>query len=123
EDETWPGLLLVRTEGRMHFASAPRISETVWDLIRQSEPRILVLDCSAIPDVEYTALQMLTGFEEKLHEQGITLWLAALNPEPLRFVERAPLGDALGRDRLFLNLEQAVEAYQLDLPKEGNRNP
>jgi SulP family sulfate permease len=122
EDETWPGLLLVRTEGQMHFASAPRIRETIWDLIRQSEPRVLVLDCSAIPDIEYTALQMLTGFEEKLHEQGITLWLAALNPEPFRVVERTSLGDTLGHERLFFNLEQAVEAYQPKLPKENNEN-
>jgi len=118
EDETWSELLLVRTEGRMHFASAPRIRETIWELIRQREPRILVLECSAIPDFEYTALQMLIGFEEKLRERGITLWLAGLNPEPLRVIERAPLGDALGRERLFFNLEQAVEAYQPRLSKE-----
>jgi hypothetical protein len=37
-------------------------------------------------------------------------------------VERAPLGNPLGRKRLFFNLEQAVEAYQCSLPKEGNGN-
>jgi hypothetical protein len=55
---------------------------------------------------------MLAGFEEKLREQGITLWLAALNPEPLEVIERSPLGATLGHERTFFNLEQAVEAYQ-----------
>jgi SulP family sulfate permease len=111
-DETFPGLLIVRTEGRMTFASAPRIVGRLRELILQANPRILVIDFSAVPDIEYTALKMLTEFEVKLREGGITLWLAALNPEPLRVIQRSPLGRTLGRERLFFNLEQAVEAFQ-----------
>jgi len=112
DDETFPGLLMVRTEGRMHFASAPRTSDRLRALIHEAQPRVLVIECSAIPDFEYTALEMLAGFEERLREQDITLWLAALNPEPLDVVERSPLGATLGHERMFFNLEQAVEAYQ-----------
>ena len=83
-----------------------------WFTINQAQPRVLVLDCSAIPDIEYTALKQLTDFEEKLRDNGITLWLAALNPEPLRVIRRAELGEKLGRERMFYNLEQAFEAYQ-----------
>jgi MFS superfamily sulfate permease-like transporter len=103
---------MARTEGRMHFASAPRTGDKLLALINKAQPRVLVLDCSAIPDIEYTALEMLTGFEEKLREQGIALWLVALNPEPLKIVERSPLGTTLGHERMFFNLEQAVEAYE-----------
>ncbi len=103
---------MARTEGRMHFASAPRIGDKLWTLINEAQPQVFVLDCSAIPDVEYTALEMLNRFEEKLREQGITLWLAALNPEPLKIVERSPFGVTLGHERMFFNLVQAVEAYE-----------
>ncbi len=65
----------------------------------------------AIPDIEYTALMSLTDFEEQLSEAGVSLWLAALNDTPFHVVERAPLGAKLGHERMFLNLEQAVEAY------------
>ncbi len=112
EDETFPGLLIVRTEGRMTFASAPRIGGRLRELMLQVNPRILVFDFSAVPDIEYTALKMLTEFEEKLREGGITLWLAALNPEPFKVIQRSLLGKTLGRERLFFNLEQAVEAFQ-----------
>ena len=119
DDETFPGLLMVRTEGRMTFASAPNTSDEFWDLIREFNPQILALDCSAIPDWEYTALEMLTEAEENLSDQGITLWLAALNPEPLRVIWKTPLGETLGESRLFHNLEQAVEAYQAQYLKGG----
>jgi len=112
DDETFPGLLMLRTEGRIYFASAPRVREKMRALIQQDQPRVLALDCSAVPDIEYTALRLLTDFEEKLSEAGITLWLAALNPEPLRIIERSALGERLGHERMFFNLEQAVGAYQ-----------
>ncbi len=111
DDETFPGLLLVRTEGRMTFASAPRVGEKLLPLIYQDEPKVVALDCSAVPDFEYTALTLLTDFEEKLRGAGIELWLVALNPKPLGMIRHAPLGEVLGTERMFFNLEQAVERY------------
>jgi SulP family sulfate permease len=110
-DETFPGLLIVRTEGRMTFMSAPRLGERFWELIHEAQPRVLVLDCSAIPDIEYTALNLFIDAEEKLKENGINLWLAALNPAALEVVKRSPLFSTLGYERMFSNVEQAVEAY------------
>lgn len=111
EDETFPGLLIVRTEGRIHFANAQRIGDKVWPIVHEAKPEIVALDCSAVPDIEYTALRMLSDAEEKLSEAGITLWLIALNPEALRVVKQAPLGKRLGHERMFFNTEQAVEKY------------
>jgi SulP family sulfate permease len=112
DDETFPGLLLIRTEGRIYFANAPRAREKALALIKREQPRVVVLDCSAIPDIEYTALTHLTSLEEKLREAGVILWLAAMNPEPLRIVQQSPLGEALGHERMFATLEQAVEAFE-----------
>jgi SulP family sulfate permease len=111
EDETFPGLLIVRTEGMMTFASAPRIRETLWELIEEAKPRVLLLDLRAVPNIEYTALKLMSDFNEKVKERGITLWLAALNPKALEVVKRSPLFIALGHNRIFLNTELAVETY------------
>ena len=111
-DETILGLVIVRTEGRMTFASAPQVGERLWALIDEPNPRVVILECSAIPDFEYTALRALTAAEEKLRERGITLWLAALNPAALTVVERSPLGQALGRERMFFNLRETVKAFE-----------
>jgi high affinity sulfate transporter 1 len=112
DDETFPGLLIVRTEGRIHFANAQRVGDKMWPLIHRARPRVVLLDCSAIPDIEYTALRMLMDAEEKLRQSGITLWLAALNPEALDVIRRTPLEKVLGRSRMFFNVEQAVGAWR-----------
>ena len=114
EDETFPGLLLVRTEGRMNFASAPNTTDKLQDLVTETDPHIVVIDCSAVPDLEYTALKILEDVDQKLSEAGVTLWLAALNPIPLKIVQNSDLGKKLGRERMYFNVEQAVEAYQAD---------
>jgi sulfate permease, SulP family len=112
EDETVPGLLLVRPEGRLFFANAQRIGEQVWPLIDADEPRVLVMDFSAVIDIEYSALKMLVEGEERLRARGIELWLVALNPEVLGMVQRSSLGETLGRERLLFNLPLAVERFR-----------
>ncbi|MBI5632800.1 MAG: SulP family inorganic anion transporter [Nitrospirae bacterium] len=111
-DETFPGLLMLRTEGRLTFANAENARDKMKALVAQTEPRVMVLECSAIPDIEYTALLMLTEAEENLRSRGITLWLAAVNPDLLKIIERSPLGAALGHERMFFNLRKALEAWQ-----------
>jgi sulfate permease, SulP family len=111
-DETWPGLLILRTEGRVFFANAQRVGEQMWLLFEGAQrPKVVVLDGSAIIDIEYTALKMLAEGEEKLREGGAELWLVGLNPHVLDMVRRSRLGHALGPDRLFANVETALATY------------
>ena len=112
EDETFPGLLLLRPEGRIFFANAERIAHKIRPLIEEARPRVVVFDLSGVFDLEYTALKMLTEAEKRSRENGVLLWLAGLNPGVLDVVRRSPLGATLGRERMFFNLEQAVAAYQ-----------
>ena len=111
-DETWPGLLIVRPEGRLYFANAERAGDKMWELFEKAKPSVVVLDFSAVFDLEYTALGMLAAGEEKLAEKGATLWLAGLNPHVLDIVRETAFGKKLGRERMFFNVQTAVEAYE-----------
>ena len=96
----------------MNFASAPRVGVRMRPLISKSAAKVVILEMSAVPDLEYTALRALTFMEATLHSSGVTLWLAGLNPEVLTAVERSPLGKLLGPERIFPNLREAVRAYE-----------
>jgi high affinity sulfate transporter 1 len=112
DDETWPGLLILRTEGRLFFANAQRVADKMRPLVEAARPSVVVLDCSALIDIEYTAVKMLIEAEERLRQEGIAVWLAALNPEVLAVVQRSKLGETLGRERMFFNLETAVRRFE-----------
>jgi sulfate permease, SulP family len=112
EDETFPGLLLLRLEGRFFFANADRIRDKMIPLIEEANPKVVALDLSRVFDLEYTALTMLIEAEQRMGERGISLWLVGLNPGVLAVVQRSSLADTLGRQRMHFNLEMAVEAYR-----------
>ena len=111
DDESFPGLLILRTEGRVYFGNAQNIGDLMWPLVREAHPQVVLLDCGGIPGLEFTALKMLLEAEGNLREEGVSLWLAALSPEALRLVQGSPLGTLLGRERMFFTVPQAVDRY------------
>ena len=67
---------------------------------------------SRVPDIEYSALQMLMEGEQHVVEDGVTLWLVGLNPGVLEVVRRSGLAERLGRERMLFNARAAIERYQ-----------
>ena len=120
DDEEFPGLLLLRPEGRIFFVNASNIGHKIAPLVERARPQVVALDMRAVFDLEYTALTMLTEAEKKYREQGIAVWLVGLSPEVFAVVEKAPLSKALGRERMFLNLEQALAAWHGLQRKQGD---
>jgi high affinity sulfate transporter 1 len=112
EDEAIPGLAIVKTEGRLYFGNAGLVAERLRALVDEVHPKVLLLDCGAVPGFEFTALKMLVEGEARLRAQGVELWLAALNPEALELVKRTPLAERLGQARMFFTVEAAVAAFQ-----------
>jgi MFS superfamily sulfate permease-like transporter len=112
EDETFPGLLLLRVDGWIFFVNAELIAEKMKPLIVAANPKVVALDLSGVNDLEYTALKMLTEAEKRNRDHGMMFWLVGLEPGVLAMVQRSPLGKTLGRERMFFNLEQAVARYQ-----------
>jgi len=111
EDETFPGLLMLRFEGRIFFANAQRIAEKMRPIVNKAKPKIVALDLSGVFDLEYSALKMLIEGEKRLREDGVSVWLVGLNPGVLAVIQRSSLGKILGRERMYFTLELAVEAY------------
>jgi high affinity sulfate transporter 1 len=113
DDETFPGLLMVRPEGRVFFVNAERLGDQLRDLVDEAKPEVLAVDLSRVPDLEYTALKMLIDGEQRMRERGVEVWLVGLNPGVLEVVRRSPLSATLGRGRMHFNLTTAVEHYQI----------
>jgi high affinity sulfate transporter 1 len=111
DDETFPGLLMLRPVGRLFFVNGQRVAEKIRLLVEESPPRVVVLDLSAVFDVEYTVLKMLAEGEARAKERGVSVWLVGLTPEVLAAVRRSPFGQAVGQEHMFFNLEQAVARH------------
>jgi sulfate permease, SulP family len=117
-DESFPGVLLLRLEGRLFFLNADTVAQKIRPLAAESKPKIVVLDLSGVFDLEYSALRALIDAERRQREAGVLFALAGLSPAVLETVRRSPLGETLGRERLFFNLEMAVDTLVNREPAE-----
>jgi MFS superfamily sulfate permease-like transporter len=111
EDETFPGLLLLRLEGRLFFLNAEHIGQKIRLLIAEQKPRIVAIHLRGVFDLEYTALNMLIEGEKKQREHGVLLWLVGINPQVLTMIQRSSLGKTLGPERMHFTMEVAVAKY------------
>jgi len=111
EDESFPGLLLLRPEGPIFFANAAQIAHKIEPLVREAQPKVVAVDCSGVLDVEYTALKMFAQVAKRQSQHGVQLWLIGMTPRVLAIVQRSPLGQLLRREGMHFNLEIAVARY------------
>jgi SulP family sulfate permease len=112
DDETFDGLLILRPEGRLFFANAQQVGDQIWALVAEHRPTVVALDMSRVPDIEYSALKMLMEGERRMTEEGITVWLAALNPNVLECIRSSALADRLGQERLLFNARAVIRKYK-----------
>ena len=113
DDETIDGLLIIRPEGSIYFVNIQDVADKMNVLIAQYHAQIVVLDMSRVPNIEYSALQRLVEGEQVVASNGITLWLAGLNPDVLEVVRRSGLAERLGRERMLFNACIAIERYKI----------
>lgn len=111
DDETFDGLLIVRPEGRLFFVNAQEVAEEIGALVAEHRPRVVAVDMSRVPDIEYSALQVMIESARGAARRGTVVWLVGLNPEPLAVVRSSGFADELGPDRLLFNARAAIERY------------
>jgi high affinity sulfate transporter 1 len=111
DDERFPGLLLLRPEGPIFFANATQIAHKIEPLVREAQPKVVAVDASGVLDMEYTAVKMFAQLAKRQNQHGVQLWLIGMTPRVLAIVQRSPLGQLLGREGMYFNLEIAVARY------------
>jgi anti-anti-sigma regulatory factor len=111
DDESFPGLLLLRPEGPIFFANAAQIAHKIEPLVREAQPKVVAVEASGVLDMEYTAVKMFAQLAKRQSQHGVQLWLIGMTPRVLAIIQRSPLGPLLGREGMHFNLEIAVARY------------
>jgi sulfate permease, SulP family len=115
DDESIPGLLVVRIESPLYFGNAHRIVDRVAELADGSDPRprVLLLDLSAVPDADTTATAVLGERAERLASFGTEVWLAAMTDRVLAMARRGPRWAGLAEaGRVFPTVAAGVDAFR-----------
>jgi SulP family sulfate permease len=94
---TDPTLLVFRVDAPLSFVAARQVIDTLAGLVEQRpQVRHVVLDASAVTDVDFTGLELLGELGDQLHSAGVDLHIAEV---------RGPVHDVLVRAEWFRRLE------------------
>ncbi|MDP2008128.1 MAG: sulfate permease [Rubrivivax sp.] len=105
-----PKLVSLRVDESLYFANARALEDRVNDAVA-SQPQLqhLVLQCSAINDIDASALESLEAIEHRLHDAGVKLHLSEVKGPVMDRLQRTHfLRDLSGQ--VFLTHYQAVAA-------------
>lgn len=109
--QTWPHLLLVRVDRSLFFANINYVDELVAEQAAEKpDLNHLVLICSAVNAIDYSALEALEQLASSLRSAGIRLHLAEVKGPVMDRLKRHNLDAWLAPGQVFLSTEQAVEA-------------
>jgi SulP family sulfate permease len=121
EDEQFPGLVAVRLEGGLFFATADALGDRIRELTLAGEPQPtgVVLDCEDIPFVDSEGSAQLGEIARLARDNGIALRLARVKPAVVEVLVRDGTLDTIGADHIHDSLNQAVEAHLRTGPVPG----
>ena len=112
----WDNLLSVRIDQSLYFANARALEDFLTAHIAESKSvRHVVLQCSAINEIDASAIESLEAINEKLHSMNVSFHLSEV---------KGPVMDRLNRiaftthisGQVFLSHMDAVKALTADIP-------
>jgi MFS superfamily sulfate permease-like transporter len=114
--QSLPGLLVFRYDADLFYANANQFSADVQALMLAAPDPIrwLVLDCSVIPDVDYSAGVALDGLIAFVHGKGAVFALAGLDPDLNATLKQEGVLQLLNADHFYASVAEAVAAFSVD---------
>jgi SulP family sulfate permease len=121
-----PGLVVYRFDGPLFFANAELLADDILAAIADGaapQPvRWVVIDAEAIGDVDSTGAGMLADLADATRARGITLTVTRLKSSVAEYLTRAGVMDKVGAEHVFLEVDDAVAAYEashLEVARRG----
>ncbi len=111
---THPNIVSLRVDQSLYFANASYLEDYIYQLIAEVEGlEHVILQCTAVNEIDLSALEALEAINHRLREQGLTLNLSEV---------KGPVMDALQKSdflkhlsgKVYLTHHQAVKDLKLD---------
>jgi high affinity sulfate transporter 1 len=115
EDEQTPGLVVLRLDGGLFFATADALEDRIREVALTSpDVGCLVLDCVAIDFIDSQGSAKLREIVELTDQAGMTLRLVRMKPAVSDLLDRDGVLERVGRDHVHQSIAAAVDAHMAE---------
>jgi MFS superfamily sulfate permease-like transporter len=112
--QSLPGLVIFRFDAQLFYANANRFVDDVKAVVDGAPDPVhwLVLDCSAIDDIDYSAGIALTQLVQFVHQSGAHFGIVRADARLLETLRVYGVLDTFSGDRVFPGLGAVFQAYE-----------
>lgn len=112
---TYPSIVSLRIDESLYFANASFLESAIYAVIAEHDERLrhVILQCTAVNEIDLSALEVLEAVDQRLREQGIKLHLSEVKGPVMDALERSDFLDHLS-GQVFLSQHQACEALRCE---------
>ncbi|GAA3636360.1 SulP family inorganic anion transporter [Microbacterium awajiense] len=112
--QSLPGLILFRFDARLFYANASLFVDDIRGLIDHApEPvKWLVLDCSSIGDIDYSASLNLADLITALHDENRVFALAAVDPMLMEDLHAYRTLESFDNAHIYPTIEDSIAAFR-----------
>jgi MFS superfamily sulfate permease-like transporter len=109
-----PGLIVFRFDASIYYANASAFVDDVQHLVESApDPvRLVVLDCSSVTDVDYTASRAVSTMVDFVHSKDGHVALAEADPHLVASLDRGGVFEKVRRTEVYPTVTDAVEAFR-----------
>jgi high affinity sulfate transporter 1 len=109
-----PGLVVFRYDAELFYANANRFVEDVQSVVEGAPNPVqwVILDATAVVDLDYSAWNALKGLGQYLHAKGIKFGLARVDPSLRQTLATYGFRKHFEESMIFGTLEDAIEAFR-----------
>jgi SulP family sulfate permease len=114
DDELVPGIVVLRVDSGLFFATADAVEDRARELIlERTDLTGFVLDCEGMNMIDAQGSAEVAAIARLTQEAGLELRLARVKTGVAAVLERDGVIEMLGRDHLHSSVDQAVQAQQV----------
>ena len=111
DDETFPGVVVVRMDGGIFFATADALADRVRTEMLAPDVTGMVLHFAGVNFVDSQGTAVLAEVVRLAEESGVELRLSSVRPAVRTMLERDGVIDRIGADRVHGSAFRAVAAH------------
>ncbi|MDH3683242.1 MAG: SulP family inorganic anion transporter, partial [Acidimicrobiia bacterium] len=121
DGESYPGLLVLRFDAGLFFATSDALEDRLRELAQDADPRFdtVVISFEGVDFIDSQGADKLAELLDLAEAYGAELRLARVKPDVLDLLDRAGVLERLGDDKIFGNVYNAVEDA---LPEAARRD-
>lgn len=114
EANTTEDVIIYRFDAPIYFANVEHFRESINHRIadHSDELELVILDASAINNIDSTGVHMLTELIQELNQKGVRFYIAgAIGPVRDKLMKSGVV-ELMGRDTYFFDVDEALEYYR-----------